>query len=759
MKKGLIVVESPTKARTIKNYVGDGFEVKASVGHIKDLPKNELGVDVARDFEPQFMTISGKEKVISEIKRAAKNAEKIYLAPDPDREGEAIAWHIAQELGSQGKKIYRPLFNDLSRETILDSLSNPGDLDERKFRSQMARRILDRLVGYQVSPILWAKVRQRLSAGRVQSVSLRLICERQREIEAFQSEPYWSINAILEGAAGKRFEAKLHRIDGKKQDIRRQEDADRIVEHLKELIFSVKKVEKKKKKKNPSPPFITSTMQQEGYKRLRFTARKTMAVAQQLYEGIDLGKQGSVGLITYMRTDSVKTSSKAMEGLRNYIHSKYGEAYLATRPIIYKSKKGAQEAHEAIRPADLSYEPDKVKAYLDTDQLRLYSLIWDRFVASQMSPARFDQTIVEIEAGPYLLRATYTVKAFDGFTILYTDPEEVDETKKEEALPSLTKGEALSLLETISKQHFTQPPPPFTEATLIRELEEKGIGRPSTYATILNNIRQKEYVEQRKGQFFPTELGLIVTDLLVESFPDIFDVNFTAAMEEKLDSIEEGEVDWKTILREFYGPFHADFEKALKSMKNVKKDGILTDIRCEECGEKMAIKVGKRGPFLSCSAFPKCKVSRPYKRDEKGQVIIIENEDSGQECDKCGKPMIYKEGRYGRFLACSGYPECRQTRPIPGGASGPGPKKSVRLGIPCPSPGCSGEFVERKTRKGRTFYGCSSYPRCRHAIWDKPVARACPVCGASFLVEKISKGGSSLRCIAEGCNHREETGS
>lgn len=754
MKKGLIVVESPAKAKTIKNYVGDDFEVAASVGHIKDLPKNQLGVDVDRDFEPHFMTISGKEKVIRDIKRAAKKVEKIYLAPDPDREGEAIAWHIAQELGSQGKKIYRPLFNDMSKETILDSLRNPGDLDERKFRSQMARRILDRLVGYQVSPILWEKVRQRLSAGRVQSVSLRLVCERQGKIDAFQSEPYWSINAILEGAAGKKFEAKLHRIDAKKADIRKQEDADRIVKHLKELLFSVKKVEKKEKRKNPLPPFITSTMQQESYNRLRFTARKTMTVAQQLYEGIDLGKQGSVGLITYMRTDSVKTSSKAMEGFRNYIHGKYGKAYLATKPIIYKSKKGAQEAHEAIRPVDIANEPDKVKAYLDSDQLRLYRLIWNRFVASQMSPARYDQTIAEITAGPYLLRPTYTVKVFDGFSVLHNDTEEENGSRKEEALPSLKKGEALPLQEIISKQHFTQPPPPFTEATLIRELEENGIGRPSTYAAIMSNIRQKEYVEMRKGQFFPTELGRIVTDLLVESFPDIFDVKFTASMEEKLDSIEEGEVDWKTILKEFYDPFHADFEKASKHMKNIKKDGILTDILCEECGEKMVIKVGRMGPFLSCSTFPKCKASKPYKRDENGQVVLVEVEDPGQECDKCGKPMIYKEGPYGRFLGCSGYPECRRTRPI-SGVKGADSKDPIKFDIPCPLQGCNGELVERRTRKGKFFCGCSSYPSCRYALWDKPVPKACPTCGASFLVEKVTKGEESLRCIAEGCDYQE----
>jgi DNA topoisomerase-1 len=759
MKKGLIVVESPTKARTIKNYVGDSYEVKASVGHIKDLPRNQLGVDVDRDFEPRFMTISGKEKVIGEIKRAAKKAEEIYLAPDPDREGEAIAWHIAQELGAKGdKKIYRPLFNDLSRETILDSLRNPGNLDEKKFRSQMARRILDRLVGYQVSPILWEKVRQRLSAGRVQSVSLRLICERQKAIEAFESEAYWSIDAILEGEGEKRLETKLHKINGKKPEIRKGEDAQRIVDHLKELNFYVNKVEEKTKKKNPSPPFITSSMQQEGYKRLRFTAKKTMAVAQQLYEGIDLGNQGSVGLITYMRTDSVKISSNAMEGLRKYIKSEYGETYLAPKPVIYKNKKGAQEAHEAIRPVDLSNEPEKVKAYLNNDQYRLYRLIWNRFVSSQMSPARFNQTVIEIAAGPYLFRATHTTKVFDGFSILYNDPEEENESVNDQVLPSLKKGEALSLKEAVAKEHFTQPPPPFTEATLIRELEEKGIGRPSTYATILSNIRQKEYVEMRKGQFFPTELGLIVTDLLVESFPDIFDVNFTAAMEEKLDSIEEGAVDWKTILKDFYGPFHDDFEKALKSMKNLKKDGLPTDIRCEECGETMAIKVGRMGPFLSCSAFPKCKASKPYKRDEKGKVIVVENEDSGQVCDKCGKPMIYKEGRYGRFLACSGYPECRQTRPIPGVDGQAKPREPVKLGIPCPSKACSGELVERRTRKGKFFYGCSSYPRCNYAIWDRPTPRACPSCDAPFLVEKTSRREQSLRCVAEGCKYQEALG-
>jgi DNA topoisomerase-1 len=788
MSQALIVVESPTKARTIQRYVGKDFRVVASVGHIKDLPKSRMGVDVANGFEPEYEVIRGKGKIIREIKKAAKGVREIYLAPDPDREGEAIAWHIAEEVRGPNKVIHRALFNDLSKETVLRSLAHPAELDRRKVEAQIARRVLDRLVGYEISPMLWKKVRRGLSAGRVQSVAVRLICERQREIEDFEPEEYWSITVRLEGDQPPPFDVKLAQIQGKKVRIRTEEEARRIAAELKGLGFTVRSIQVKETKRRPPAPFITSTLQQEAFRRLRFSAKKTMTIAQQLYEGVELGDRGSVGLITYMRTDSVRVSDHALEAVRAFIQDRFGSQHLPERPNTYKSRKGAQEAHEAIRPTDVELHPDDIRSLLPEDQYRLYRLIWERFVASQMRPAHYDRTTVEVEAGPYLFRGSGAVMTFPGFTLIYGQVVDGKGAEEEATFPRLQSKETLRLLEVVPRQHFTQPPPAYTEATLVKELEEKGIGRPSTYATILSNIQERGYVRVEKGVFRPTELGLLVNDLLVQSFPAILDVKFTAEMEEKLDLIEEGKLERRRVLEEFYRSFRRDYERAEATMGDLKREGLPTEILCEQCGSPMVIKVGRRGPFLSCSSYPRCTFSRPYTRDAKGDVRLEEGA-LGEPCPSCGSPMLVKDGPYGRFLACSAYPQCRTTRPLGGSAPEPpdvepppcpqcgAPTRiregrygrffactrypdckgavSLSLGVRCPREGCDGELVERRSRKGKTFYSCSRYPACTYALWDRPVPRPCPSCGGDFLVERRRRGETLLVCPNKECGHSE----
>ncbi len=708
MAKSLVIVESPAKARTINKFLGKDFTVLASVGHIKDLPKSKLGVDIENDFEPHYELIKGKANTIKELKQASKKASKIYLAPDPDREGEAIAWHIAEEVDKKREKTLRVLFNEITEKAVREAIEHPTVLDEHKFEAQQARRVLDRLVGYQVSPILWDKVRRGLSAGRVQSVAVRLICDREREIQAFIPREYWSITAgfeVPEGEAG--FSAKLTKKDNKKFELNNGAEADNVLSELKGAEFKVAEIETRETKRNPSAPFITSKLQQEASRKLGFTAKKTMMLAQQLYEGIDLGEEGPVGLISYMRTDSTRISNEAITAARSFIEEKWGPDYLPAKPNIYKSKKKAQDAHEAIRPTYFQHSPENVKKYLSKDQWRLYQLIWNRFIACQMNPAIIDQTRVQIAAKNYLFNASGSTVKFLGFTAVYVEGVDVEE-EKEEKLPPLAKNEVLRLLQLLPAQHFTQPPPRYTEATLVKELEEKGIGRPSTYASIISTIQEREYVNKERTQLKPTELGFLVTDMLIKSFPEILDVEFTAHMEEELDMIEEGKVKWRETMKEFYGPFRESLEKAKKDMKNVKAEETPTDINCEKCGKMMVIKWGRKGKFLACSGYPECKNTKDFTVNEEGKVIPMERvaETTETPCPKCGKPMVVKSGRFGRFLACSDYPDCKSTLPL-------------STGITCPE-GDGGMLVERRTKRGRVFYSCSNYPKCKYATWEFP---------------------------------------
>jgi DNA topoisomerase-1 len=695
-------------------------------------------VDLQRDFQPRYIPIPGKGKILRELKKASKGVENIYLGPDPDREGEAIAWHIAEEIGNENKNIYRILFNEITKKAVLDALHRPGRLQRSKYEAQQARRILDRLVGYQISPILWEKVRRGLSAGRVQSVAVRIVCEREREIQNFVSKEYWSLTATLKGKDSPiAFDAKLVKWKGKKVGLTNESEASAIKKVLESVPYAVSKIEQQEKRRHPLPPFITSRLQQEAYRKLSFSAQKTMRIAQRLYEGVELGPMGMVGLITYMRTDSPRVSSEAIHQVRSWVRDRFGEPYLPPNPNVYKSRKGAQEAHEAIRPTSIDLEPIKTKDYLDRDHGALYKLIWDRFVASQMASAVFQQTTVEIKADDAIFNAVGTVPTFQGFMTLYVEAEDKQDGNgdQEEKLPVLSEGEVLELLALVPKQHFTQPPGRFSEATLIKELEEKGIGRPSTYAMILSTIKEKGYVELEKGRFFPTELGLVVNDLLVVNFPDILDIEFTAQMEENLDRIEEGEQGWIETLKEFYSPFQKDLEIAKNSMRDVKREKIPTDALCERCGSKMVKRWGKRGYFLACSNYPKCRYTKEVESKEE------KNNETEVRCEKCGSPMVIKNGKFGRFMACSNYPSCKFTQ-------------SIHTGVRCPQEGCDGMIVERRTRKGRTFYSCTNYPRCTFATWDKPIPERCPQCDFPFLVERQEKMGMVRRCPNKECGYR-----
>ncbi len=743
MANNLLIIESPAKARTIKKYLGSDFRIMASVGHVKDLPVNMLGVDLDKHFEPQYVTIKGKGEILKKLKSAGAEADVIYLAPDPDREGEAIAWHIAQELtrGKNAKKIYRVLFNELTAKAIREAVASPKTLDKDKFEAQQARRILDRLVGYQISPLLWKKVKRGLSAGRVQSVAVKMICDREREIQAFESREYWSLTARLEADVPPPFEARFFQYRGEKTDLNNEEQTLQIISEIAELPFTVLKVLKKRARKNPSPPFITSLLQQEAFRRLRYSAKKTMSVAQSLYEGVALGDQGQVGLITYMRTDSFNLSDDAVAQARDYITAVFGKAYLPDKPNRFKSRKGAQEAHEAIRPTAVELEPKAIQAYLSKEQFSLYELIWKRFVACQMSPALLDKTQAEISAGNAGFRATGSVMVFNGFTVLYEEEKDTADQEKDTELPPLHEGQVLSLLKLDPAQHFTQPPPRFTEASLIKALEENGIGRPSTYAAILANISGREYVSVEKRKFFPTELGFLVTDLLVANFPDIVNTDFTAQMENNLDKIEQGQVKWTDVLGRFYDAFEKDLNKASKGMKGE----VPTDVSCPKCGRPMAVKSGRNGIFLACTGYPDCKHTSNFSRDEKGRIIpeapAVSSETEGT-CEKCGRPMVKKNGKYGAFVACSGFPECRNIWS----------SKPSSTGVPCPEEGCKGVLIKKQSKKGREFYSCSNYPQCRFAMWDEPFDGACPTCGTSVLSIKRRKASDPvLACRKKGC--------
>ena len=763
--KNLVIVESPAKAKTLGKYLGRDFQVKASVGHIVDLPKSKLGVDVKNDFAPDFHVIQGKKKVIDELKKAAKGKEHIYLASDPDREGEAIAWHIAGQVGKNRKRVHRVLINEITKKAVQEAIANPQELDRNKFDAQVARRILDRLVGYQISPLLWKKVRRGLSAGRVQSVAVRLVCEREREIRAFETLEYWSLTALLDGHVPPSFRAHLAQWQGQKLDPKkfRVENEARVQEIIRSLdgaSWVIGEVEKKERRRFPAPPFVTSKLQQEAARKLGFQPKRTMQIAQHLYEGVELGAEGSVGLITYMRTDSTRVSNDALNAVRGFVESQYGKNYLPDQPNTYRSKRGAQDAHEAIRPTSLEYTPERVRRYLRRDALQLYSLIWDRFVASQMLPAIFDQTAFEIPVREAVFRATGQQLKFDGFMKVYIEgrderatqangediEEDDDESREAEGLlPDLHKGDSLALRSLDPRQHFTQPLPRYTQASLIKELDENGIGRPSTYATIISNILDREYVEQdERRSLAATDLGFLVTDLLVESFPDILNVEFTAGMEDELDKIEDGKEKWTKAMKRFYTPFSRDLKKAEKEMRDVKRQEVPTDIACDKCGAKMVIKWGRNGEFLACPQYPECKNTKNFKRDEAGAIEVVAEEEVNETCELCGRSMLLRWGKFGRFLGCSGYPECKNIQPL---------EKPVDLGVKCPE--CKeGNLKVRKSRWGKVFYGCNRYPECKFASWDKPLPTPCPDCASPILVEKITKrAGKTHRCYKKECGY------
>ncbi len=758
MGKSLVVVESPAKARTIANYLKGDWVIKASIGHVKDLPENKLGVDIDSGFIPQYQIIKGKAKVLKEIKKAAEQTDAVYLATDPDREGEAIAWHIAEELKKPASKVHRVLFNEITPQGVQEAMRHPERLNRDKYEAQQARRILDRLVGYMISPLLWEKVRRGLSAGRVQSVAVRLICDREKEIKNFIPQEYWTIHAQLAASTPPPFLANLIRIDSRKADIKNEEEAQRILQDLSGRPFSVVEVERKERRKNPPPPFITSQLQQEAWRKLRFPAKKTMSLAQRLYEGVDLGQEGPVGLITYMRTDSFRIAPGALAEVRAFIGQKYGAEYLPEKPNVFKSRKTAQEAHEAIRPTSVKRDPESVKPFLEKDLLALYELIWNRFVASQMNPAIFDQTTVDIQAGKYLFRASGSVLLFPGFMALYIEtPDENNgpEEQQEEKLPPLTVGDVLQLLELKPEQHFTQPPPRYTEATLIKELEEKGIGRPSTYATILDNIQERKYVTKIKGRLHPTELGCLVSDLLVENFPDILDVQFTAQMEEELDKVEEGQLSWVQALEDFYEPFQKNLEMARAKMQDLKGQGVPTELKCEKCGGFLVIKLGRHGQFLACANYPQCRNTKEFRRNEDGEIEVIEPEKLPEKCEKCGASMVLKNGKYGKFLACSHYPRCKNTKKILLNGEGKFEvAQEEESNENCPN--CGTPMVIKTGRFGK-FLACSNYPTCQTtrkiASGDsatKPndpefTGENCPKCGAP-LVYRRGRYGPFIAC-------------
>jgi DNA topoisomerase-1 len=710
MAKNLVIVESPAKARTLEKFLGKGFSVEACGGHVRDLPSKSLGVKVDKDFEPNYQIIKGKEKIVKALKAAAAKAEKVFLAPDPDREGEAIAWHLKVLLGLDGK-IKRIEFNEITKEAVTEAVKHPREIDMARVDAQQARRILDRLVGYKLSPLLWKKVRKGLSAGRVQSVAVRLICEREEEVGKFKLEEYWDIQARLSNKSGSEFAAKLvakgetalgvsPKEKGKVIDS--EAEARKLVKELEPASYIVKEVRKKEQKRYPAPPFITSTLQQEAARKLGFSAKKTMVIAQKLYEGEEIKGEGRVGLITYMRTDSVRIAHEAEAEVRKYIAENFGKPSLPPAPIRYRKKKQAQDAHESIRPTSVSRTPEKVKLSLKGDELNLYELIWKRFVACQMEAAVFDKTAVDISAGEYILRATGSVLKFDGFLKVYEESQDEAPSGEEKAwaLPELTENEKLALREIVPSQHFTEPPPRYTEASLVKELEQRGIGRPSTYAPIISTIVDRGYVTKEGRALKPTEIGVVTNNLLVKHFPRILDIKFTAQMEDELDDILAGKIQWVAALKEFYGPFKASLAEAEVKMEKVKTE-IMTDEICPKCGSKLVIRDGRFGKFMACSTYPKCKFTKNLPEEEAKAKAIQEN------CEKCGKPMTLKHGRFGEFLACTGYPQCKNIKPI-----------LKKLGVKCPK--CEGELVERRTKRGKLFYSCSNYPKCDFATWQKP---------------------------------------
>jgi DNA topoisomerase I len=688
MEKYLVIVESPAKAKTIKKYLGSKYDVKASMGHVRDLPRSQTGVDVDANYEPKYITIRGKGPILKDLKTAAKKAKQIFLAADPDREGEAIAWHLAHSLEMDLDSDCRVVFNEITKTAIKDSFKRPRKINMDLVDAQQARRVLDRLVGYKVSPLLWKKIKKGLSAGRVQTVAVRLIVEREKEIEAFQPEEYWKIKGIF-NASGEDFEAQFYGLNGKKQELSNEEEVKGILSKIKGKSFTIESVQKKERKRNPSPPFITSSLQQEAARKLNFRAKKTMMLAQQLYEGIDLGKEGTVGLITYMRTDSTRISDTAKGEASEFIANEFGKQFVNSSRAEKKSGKNAQDAHEAIRPTSVMYHPKELKTYLSRDQLRLYKLIWERFLASQMSSAVLDTMTVDLQNNGVTFRATGSKVKFPGFMKVYVEGNDDGKKEEDRILPDVQEGMKVDKKDLEPTQHFTQPPPRYTEARLVRTMEELGIGRPSTYAPTLDTIQKRGYVALDDKKFVPTELGELVLEMTLEFFPEVFNVEFTAKMESDLDEVEDGNIDWIKIIDEFY----KNFEKKLKIA------------------------------------------------EAEMQKVEIKDEPAGENCEKCGHEMVYKMGRFGKFMACSNFPDCRNTKPI-----------VKDIGVECPS--ChKGSIVERKSKKKRVFYGCNRYPDCEFVSWDKPIARTCPKCN-SMLVEKKTKKGKVVQCVS--CDYSEE---
>jgi DNA topoisomerase-1 len=790
-------VESPAKAKTINKYLGKDFIVKASLGHIKDLPKRDLAVDVEHGFEPRYEVIEGKKKLVAELKQAARKVKDVYLAADPDREGEAICSHLQEELSEKknGPRIYRVMFNEITKKAVAKAFEKPGQVDVNLVDAQQARRVLDRLVGYKISPLLWDKVRRGLSAGRVQTVALRVIVEREREIRAFKAKEYWTIDADLAAKKPPALTARLARINGQIAEIGSTEAANGVVSALDGAAYTVQSVATREKRRFSVAPFITSTLQQESSRKLRFSVKRTMMLAQRLYEGVEVGKD-TVGLITYMRTDSTRVSDDAVKDVRDFIGERYGREFLPDSANFYKSKKGAQDAHEAVRPTSMAYAPEVVDKYLQEDERKVYRLIWNRFVASQMMPALYDQTTIDVSAkgkngDDYLFRATGSVLKFEGFLKVYQEgKDQIDEEDEEmkHRLPLVTEGERLRFKAIRPEQHFTEPPPRYNEATLVKRLESDGVGRPSTYASIISTIQEREYVKKDGGRFTPTELGMVVTDLLLESFDDIFDVTYTARMEEELDEIEEGKIDWRVAMQEFYERFDKDLKHAEEHMTNIKRMEKPTDEICPKCGKPLVIKWGKHGSFIACTGYPDCTYTRELTVDlpDVDKADLSEQGDE-EYCENCGRPMVLKKGRFGTFLACTGYPDCKTTKQIGGQQKKPDQKldeicpqcgnhlvlktgrfgeftacsnyptckyvKQKTIGVKCPE--CNeGEVVERRSKRGKTFYGCNRWPECNFVAWGKPVPEKCTECGSPYMIEKWLKAGTVWQCPNAGCKHK-----
>jgi len=737
--KSLVIVESPAKAKTINKFLGRNFTVKASMGHVRDLPKKSLGVDEKHDFKPTYEILPGRKKVMDELKKAAETADKVFLAPDPDREGEAICWHLSEILKKTNKNLFRVMFNEITKRAVLKGIQEPQKIDSNKVDAQQARRILDRLVGYKASPLLWKSLKTGLSAGRVQTVALRLIVEREEGIRKFVPQEYWTIEADLE-KDGQVFQARLHKLDGHKPEIKDAASAQTIVDAVGKLPFVVSDVTRKERKKRPPAPFTTSTLQQEAAKQLGFSAKRTMRAAQALYEGQDVGAEGPVGLITYMRTDSTRVADSAIAQARDFIKAQFDERYLPATPNVYSGSRGqsrVQDAHEAIRPTDAHRRPEDLKDALEADLFKLYQLIWRRFVASQMNPAVYETTTVDFDLGRYLFRATGSRVVFDGYHVLYHEAHEPEEGKSLDDLapiPALARADRVTVQKITPNQHFTEPPPRFSEASLVKELERLGIGRPSTYATIISTLQTRSYVTTKDRRFTPTDLGETVCRIMVRLFPDTFDVGFTAQMETELDKVEEGDLGWQQVLGDFWTPFSkalgaVDLQQLIRETHDLSK---LHLDKCPNCGSELVVKSGRFGPFIACTRYPECRFTKPLRRDK------VPDRPTNEICRECGAPMVIKTGRYGEFLACTRYPACKHTRPVP-------------LGIKCPKCG-EGDLAERRTRKGRSFFGCLRYPECDYSVWNRPVAVPCPNCGFVGMEQRQTKAmGAYRKCLK--CAH------